>query len=105
MNGQRNPFQTITACGGGHSKMKREFDQLQFLPVRRVSAIAAPLAEIPDLVRITAREIPSLAAAEAAVMRVQEKHPESVWAFRRGDQTAGIYAMLLLNEQGLERLL
>lgn len=85
--------------------MKREFDQLQCLPVRRVSATAAPLAEIPDLVRIAAQEIPSLAAAEAAVMRVQAKHPESIWAFRRGNQTVGIYAMLLLNNRGLERLL
>jgi len=85
--------------------MKREFDKLQFLPVRRVSATAAPLAEIPDLVRIAAQEIPSLAAAEAAVMRVQRKHPESIWAFRRGDQTVGIYAMLLLNKRGREQLL
>jgi hypothetical protein len=85
--------------------MKREFDQLQCLPVRRVSASAAPLPEIPALVRIAAQEIPSLAAAEAAVMRVQEKHPESIWAFRRGNQTVGIYAMLLLNNRGLERLL
>ena len=84
--------------------MKREFDELQFLPVRRVSATAAPLAEIPDLVRIAAQEIPSLAAAEAAVMRVQRKHPESIWAFRRGNQTVGIYAMLLLNNRGLEQL-
>jgi hypothetical protein len=85
--------------------MRREFDQLQFLPVRRISAKAAPLAEIPDLVRIAAQEIPSLAAAEAAVMGVQRKHPESIWAFRRGDQAVGIYAMLLLNNLGLERLL
>lgn len=84
--------------------MKREFDELQFLPVRRVSATAAPLAEIPDLVRIAAQEIPSLAAAEAAVMRVQRKHPESIWAFRRGNQTVGIYAMLLLNYRGLEQM-
>jgi hypothetical protein len=85
--------------------MKRQFDELQYLPVRRVTAVAAPLAEIPDLVRIAAQEIPSLAAAEAAVMRVQEKHPESIWAFRRGNQTVGIYAMLLLNNRGLDRLL
>jgi len=85
--------------------MKREFDELRHLPVRRVSAIAAPLAEIPDLVRFAAQEIPSLAAAEAAVMRVQAKHPESVWAFRRAGQTVGIYSMLLLNKAGLERLL
>jgi hypothetical protein len=85
--------------------MKREFDELQFLPVRRVSATAAPLAEIPALVRIAAQEIPSLAAAEAAVMRVQRKHPQSIWAFRREDQTVGIYAMLLLNSRGLEQLL
>jgi hypothetical protein len=85
--------------------MKREFDELQFLPVRRVSATAAPLTEIPDLVRIAAQEIPSLAAAETAVMRVQQKHPESIWAFRRGDQTVGIYAMLLLNKHGLGQLL
>lgn len=85
--------------------MKREFDELQYLPVRRISAVAAPLAEIPDLVRIAAQEIPSLAAATPAVMRVQEKHPESIWAFRRGGDTVGIYSMLLLNEEGLERLL
>jgi hypothetical protein len=85
--------------------MKREFDELQFLPARRVSATAAALVEIPDLVRIAALEIPSLAAAEGAGMRVQRKHPESIWAFRRGDQTVGIYAMLLLNSRGLEQLL
>jgi len=85
--------------------MKREFDELQFLPVRRVSATAAPLAEIPALVRIAAQEIPSLAAAEAAVMRVQRKHPQSIWAFRREDQTVGIYEMRLLNSRGLEQLL
>jgi hypothetical protein len=85
--------------------MKREFDELQFLPVRRVSATAAPLAEIPALVQIAAQEIPSLAAAETAVMRVQRQHPESIWAFRREDQAVGIYAMLLLNSRGLEQLL
>jgi hypothetical protein len=85
--------------------MKREFDELRHLQNRRVSAVAAPLADIPDLVRIAAQEIPSLAAAEPAVLRVQQKHPESVWAFRRGDQTVGLYSMLLLNMRGLECLL
>lgn len=85
--------------------MKREFDELCHLPVRRLSVAAASLADIPELVRIAAQEIPSLAAAESAVLRVQQKHPESVWAFRRRDQTLGIYSMLLLNMRGLERLL
>lgn len=85
--------------------MRREFDELCYLPVRRVSVSAAPLSEIPNLVRIAAQEIPSLAAAAPAVLRVQQKHPESVWAFRRGDRIVGIYAMLLLNASGLERLL
>jgi hypothetical protein len=85
--------------------MKREFDQLCHLPVRRVSVHAAPLAEIPNLVRFAAQQIPSLAAAEPAVLRVQRRHPESVWAFCRGGETVGIYSMLLLNTCGLGRLL
>jgi len=85
--------------------MKREFDELCRLPVRRVLVSAVPVSEIPELVRMAATEIPSLTAAEAAVVRVQEKHPESVWAFRRDGKLVGVYSMLLLNSIGHERLI
>src|SRR5437870_13107976 len=80
--------------------MKREFDALCHLPTRRVEAEAAPLADIPDLLQRAAVEIPSLAASQAAVLRVQERNPESIWAFRRDGTVVGIYAMLLLNAAG-----
>ncbi len=85
--------------------MKREFDSLAHLPVHRITASPAALAQIPEVVRRAAREIPALAAAEAAVARVQGKDPESVWAFWRGDNLVGLYAMLMLNADGLDRLL
>jgi hypothetical protein len=85
--------------------MRREFDNLAGLPVRRVTVVPASLAEIPAVVRYAAAEIPALAAAEAAVLRVQEQHPDSVWVFRRDGAIAGVYAMLMLNPQGLARLL
>lgn len=85
--------------------MRREFDELRHFPVRRVRVDAASLTEVPDLVRMAAQEIPSLAAAEPAVLRVQERNPESVWAFRRDGKIVGLYSMLLLNERGLQRLL
>jgi hypothetical protein len=85
--------------------MKREFDTLSQLPTRRVEVEAAPLADIPDLLQRTAVEIPALAASRGAVLRVQERNPESIWAFRRGGTVVGIYAMLLLNTAGLEQLL
>jgi hypothetical protein len=84
--------------------MRREFDDLCDLPVRRVVAAPASLAEIPDVVRYAAVAIPALAAADAAVLRVQKQHPESVWVFRRDSQLVGIYAMLMLNPDGLARL-
>jgi hypothetical protein len=85
--------------------MKREFDELCHRPVRRVAVGAALVGEIPELVRMAAVEIPSLAASEAAVLRVQEQNPESIWAFRRGTRLVGAYAMLLLNSWGCARLL
>ena len=85
--------------------MKREFDTLCHLPTRRVEVEAAALADIPDLLERTAVEIPTLAASRAAVLRVQERNPQSIWAFRRGEAVVGIYAMLLLNPAGLEQLL
>jgi hypothetical protein len=89
--------------------MKREFDDLRDLPVRRVTVAPAPLDEIGAVVRFAAGEIPSLAAAEPTVLRVQRQHPESVWMFRRnGDpgnaDLVGIYSMLMLNPSGLARL-
>jgi hypothetical protein len=86
-------------------EMKREFDDLCGLAVRRVTVGPAPLAEIPRVVQFAAEDIPTLAAAEAAVLRVQQQNPESVWTFRRDGELVGIYAMLLLNPSGLERLL
>src|SRR5262245_5286649 len=84
--------------------MKREFDTLSQLPTRRIEVEAAALADIPDLLQRTAVEIPALAASRAAVLRVQERNPESIWAFRRGGTVVGIYAMLLLNPAVLRRL-
>src|SRR5215467_12380762 len=84
--------------------MKREFDTLSQLPTRRVEVEAAPLADIPDLLQRTAVEIPALAASRAAVLRVQERNPESIWAFRRGGTVVGIYAMLPLNTRGLGQM-
>jgi hypothetical protein len=84
--------------------MRREYDELGDLPVRRVAIAPATLDEIPQLVRFAAAEIPALAAAEAAVVRVQRRDPESVWAFRRDGKLVGIYAMLMFNAAGLERL-
>jgi hypothetical protein len=89
----------------GQNEMRREFDDLCDLPVRRVTVNPAPLADIAGVVQFAAVEIPALAAAEAAVLRVQEHHPESVWTFRRDSELVGIYAMLMLNPAGLERLL
>ena len=84
--------------------MKREFDELAQLPVRRVIVSAATLDEIPELVRMAATEIPTLAAAQPAVARVHTKHPESVWSFRSSGRLVGVYAMLLLNAEGQQRL-
>jgi hypothetical protein len=85
--------------------MKREFDQLAELPVRRVTVHAAALDEIPELVRMAATEIPTLAAAQPAVVRVHTKHPQSVWSFRSSGRLVGVYAMLLLNTEGQQQLL
>ncbi len=85
--------------------MKHEFDALCHLPTRRVEVEAASLADIPDLLQRASVEITTLTASRDAVLRVQEKNPESIWAFRRGGTAVGIYAMLLLNAAGLERLL
>src|SRR5256885_712754 len=84
--------------------MRREFDDLCDLPVRRVMVSPALLAEVPSAVRFAAQQIPALAAAEPTVLRVQKRHPESVWTFRCDGDLVGIYAMLMLNPAGLERL-
>ena len=85
--------------------MKREFDELGQLPVRRVAVRAAELDEIPELVRMAATEIPSLAAAQPAVVRVHIKNPDNVWSFRNSGRLIGVYAMLLLNADGREKML
>lgn len=85
--------------------MKREFDKLGQLPVRRVVVRAAEVDEIPELVRMAATEIPSLAAAQSEVVCVQTKNPDNVWSFRSSGKLVGIYAMLLLNADGQRRLL
>ena len=84
---------------------RREFDALRSQEARRIVVSPAAIEELPELVAFAARAIPSLAAAEPAVVKVQRYNPNSVLAFRRGAEVVGIYAMLFLNHSGLEQLL
>jgi hypothetical protein len=84
---------------------RREFDDLRTQEARRIVVTPAAIEDLPALLAFTAREIPTLAATEPAVVRVQRYNPESILAFHKGATPVGVYAMLLLNRGGLERLL
>jgi hypothetical protein len=84
---------------------RREFDELRTQEARRIIVTPAAIEDLPALLAFTAREIPALAAAEPAVVKVQRHNPNSILAFRRGSETVGAYAMLFLNRSGLEEVL
>lgn len=103
---QPNLRPNLRVVGGGDAiSQRRDFDDLARLTLPRISVERVEAREIPPLLAFAAGEIPALAAAGGAVSRVAERNRDSVWVFRRGVAPVGIYAMLHLSKDGLERLL
>lgn len=89
----------------GAARLQRpEFDDLAKFSARRVTASSAGWGELGQLVQLAVEQIPSLSAAGPIVEKVWKYDRESIWAFRRGGEPVGFYAMLYLNQTGLDRL-
>ena len=81
-----------------------DFDDLASIPARKVVASPARDDQIGALISLAKELIPPLAASESAVRRVSRHNPDSVWAVERRGRPVGVFAMLLLNELGVEAL-
>ncbi len=90
---------------GDAISQRRDFDRLAAVNQSRISAWRVEPRQIPALLAFAANEIPALSAAAGSVARVAERNRDSIWVFRRGAAPVGIYAMLHLSGEGLERLL
>lgn len=90
---------------GRAARLQRpEFDELAEFQARRITASSAGWGELGPLVRLAVDQIPALSAAGPIVEKVWRHDRESVWAFRRNGEPVGFYAMLYLNQTGLDRL-
>lgn len=95
----------ISAETGDAQARRVDFDDLARFPARRISAGPAKPEEIEALFALASHLIPPLAAAEGSVREVYRHNPESIWAVHGRTGLAGVFAMLLLNDQGLNALL
>ena len=79
--------------------------ELEFMPVsRRFDVRAATDDEIPALMQLTAGYLPAVTAAKLALRAVQRKS-QSLLAIIAQGKLVGAFALLSLNERGLEQLL
>lgn len=90
---------------GDAAAHRPDFDDLAFLPARRVQARPAEYADLDGLIGIAQRLIPPLAAARPAIERVYRHNPDSIWAVHGRDGLCGAFAMLILNEIGYRSLM
>jgi hypothetical protein len=78
---------------------------LEFMPIsRRFDVRVATAEEIPALVSFTASYLPAVEAAKLALRAIQEKS-QSLLAVMAHGRLVGAFALLSLNERGLEQLL
>ncbi len=79
--------------------------ELEFMPIsRRFDVHIAGEDEFPALVQLTANYLPAVKAAKSALRAVQQKS-QSLLAILSHRRLVGAFALLSLNERGLEQLL
>lgn len=88
--------------GSGDFALRHELDAL--VPVSVIGADPATQAQLPALAAIARREIPGV-NAEVGLAHFLRADPESIFAFRRGEQVLGGIAFLYLNCRGHDALL
>lgn len=94
------------AAATADAQMRREdFDALGQRSARRVRAFPAERHQLPALIELAKREIPALAAAEAAIFRVHARNQNCIWAVESRQGTIGVFSMLILSEEGFTDLL
>ena len=103
MSGLRPALRIVS--GNDALLQRREFDHLGRIDRAGVTVERISADDIPELLAFAARAIPALSSAEEAVARVVNRNRDSAWAFRRGTEAAGVYAMVHLSKEGLEALL
>ncbi len=78
---------------------------LEYLPVsRRFDVAVATSDEIAILAQFTAKYLPAVESAKSALSAVQEKS-KSLLAIKTRNKLVGCFALLSLNDRGLEQLL
>jgi hypothetical protein len=89
--------------GSGHFDQRHELEGLA--PVSVISVGPAMPHEIAGLAAIARREIPGITLSEASLEHFLRADPESIFAFRRGNNLLGGIAFLYLNCRGHDALL
>ena len=84
---------------------RREFDLMVPTNHVRMGVCPASHAQLPAVFDLAQREIPVLLSPLKHVERVFSHNNDSILVFVRDDDVVGVYATLMLNEMGLERLL
>lgn len=84
---------------------RREFDLLVPLNHVKLEVRPAKLEELPRVFDIAQQEIPALSACLRDVEAVVRRNSDSILVYDREGKVVGVYAMLMLSERGLERLL
>jgi hypothetical protein len=69
-----------------------------------MGARPATQSELPLIFQLAKDQIPALAAAMPIVERIMERDRDSILVFERDSVVVGVYAMLLLNGEGLNQL-
>ncbi|MGI9416076.1 MAG: hypothetical protein ACR2PM_20565 [Hyphomicrobiales bacterium] len=84
---------------------RRDFDQM--VPTHHVRMGVAPATcdQLPVIFDLAQREIPVLLAPLQHVERVWSHNRDGVLVFVREEEVVGVYAMLLLNATGVQRLM
>ena len=89
-----------------HEKMRlREFDLLKPNKSSRISLRCATVNDVEVVCNMVRHEIPGEVAAAAIVRKAIAHNRNNVLLFCRGKRVVGVWALLMLNALGLEKLL
>ena len=85
--------------------VKHEFDLLLPLKMCGLEVVRARDEDLTEVCRLSNSNIPNVSVDTWLVGRVVSHNADNVFVFKKNDVIVGVYAMLLLNPLGLERLL